>query len=221
MNLMKFIDEYMLSIEGPLERFNPCKPYVENIFRPSTPSFIMTPFKDRNKKYRNISAEIHHTDHKMIKRINSTEPFIQNLSIVTGVLNAGLFEGDIDYSTLSMYPRSAEEIVVKFNMSLPIDPQLNAIKELLAEEYNFLLDEGLIDSTSARKSSNDYNDYLRVFDAIESGTEKKIIADEFFPGLSKHENVKTDSPGQRKVTNYYEAAKKLSQKGWKRLLWLK
>lgn len=99
-----------------------------------------------------------------------------------------------------------EEVVIVFDLSKRISPQLDYFKALLKEEQDDLKDSGKIKIRSGTNPLDTWTNHLRILDAKKENAANKEIAKIIFP---KHENtVGFDYAGNTKVKDSYNAALK-------------
>jgi hypothetical protein len=108
---------------------------------------------------------------------------------------------------------SDTEMAFVINLEQPLDSQLRSIERIARRDQQKLTKSGFITVANPRGRGK-YVDYLRLLDAIDSGTNRLKIEEKLFPGLdSAYEN------NQRGKTynNYLKAAEKLRDGGYKAL----
>ncbi len=122
--------------------------------------------------------------------------------------------GNVPMKEIRYKPSGINELLLKFDLSLPIKNQLKAAKYFFEKEqrrYKKLGREVINSRTSVKK----YRDYLRVLDAFEEGTEKKEISKIIFPDK---DNSYPDYLGDKNVDNYYKAALELQSQKYRHIL---
>ena len=128
--------------------------------------------------------------------------------------------------------RDPHKVTVELDTRLPDKRQLDLVKSILSQrrrmlqlrslpeqqQRNILKDvlsgEGRVPkprSPEARSHVELYADYVRVLDAKESGASDQTITRVLFPDRSTNE-------GMKRVKNFYKAACKLRDGGWRQLL---
>ena len=128
--------------------------------------------------------------------------------------------------------RDPHKVTVELDTRLPDKQQLDFVKSMLRQRRGMLqlrslpeqqqrdILKGVLSgegrmpkprSPEARSHVELYADYLRVLDARESGASNQTIARVLFPDRSISE-------GMKRVKNFYKAACKLRDGGWRQLL---
>ena len=134
------------------------------------------------------------------------EKFLKDLSskdLSSGFEIFHQLKNDSEYKKVTFKPRGLGEFFVGFDLSLPINKQLEAAKKVLeAQKKEYKEKGGMI--FQARNAINKYQDYLRVLDADHAGESKKNIAKVLLPHVDN--SLSNDYLGNKSVTNQLQAA---------------
>ncbi|WP_130470513.1 transcriptional regulator domain-containing protein [Candidatus Magnetaquicoccus inordinatus] len=191
-----FLTRYRLnkSWSNLIHLFNPSNNYKEGVFdKDITPSFCMV--SEDSENWVNGDSD-------------------------AGEMFGGLDDGELMDKGFLCFLYSSTEILVKFDVSLSIDKQLSSIKKVLTQRKKKLAQLDFIESPSdPRKVCDNYQSYLRVLDAKQSGISNKDIANHLFPELGA-DNNKAEDKGQTNIRNHLKAATALSEKDWERILFI-
>lgn len=106
----------------------------------------------------------------------------------------------------------SSEVVVVFDLSKPIQQQLEHFKVLLEEEQMHLRIYSDLDIANVKNKPQYWKDHLRIFDARESGATDKEIADVMFKGDSSYDSV------VKKIDNSHDRVKKMAEGDYWKIL---
>lgn len=99
------------------------------------------------------------------------------------------------------------EVVVKFDLELPIDVQIEKAKILLEWKQGDLDKDGLIQPKKPRNRKEKYVNYLRLLDAEVCGVEVREMAEVIFPHIENSHSI--GYLGDKTARNQLQAAKKM------------
>lgn len=99
----------------------------------------------------------------------------------------------------------------RFDLSLPLEKQLERAKQWLTSEQKYLQSKGDVEVRAKRNHVARYREYLRILDADQADADIKDMATVVFPDVA---NEYPDYLGSKKVRNALSAAKRLRDTDW-------
>ncbi len=104
------------------------------------------------------------------------------------------------------------EVLVCFNLDMPIEKQLKSAKKLLKEQIEYRTNKGIAEAMNHRNRVGAYQSYLRILDAIAHNTPLKDIAAVIYPNLK---NIYPENLGTKTVRDDLKAAECLMTTGFR------
>ena len=188
-------------------------PSLSNAWKHPQFSFALTPcqtyfpaqYKASRKEVGNAAIQGKKTNTSKPKKKaeeGGNEPFEAIISKIRG--------GNTPYKEITFTPKELNEVLLKFDLALPIRGQLNTCKRFLEEaqkEYKAIGGE----IYQLRNYIKHFRNYLRVLDASYENVDVSRIAEELFP---KMKNVYDhEYPGNRNVKQDLKSA--IDYQNWK------
>lgn len=106
-------------------------------------------------------------------------------------------------------------VLVPFDLRLPLNPQYDAIKDTLASQQQRYFEEHGDKVQNVKRHRDKWPTYLRALDGVSSGASRKEIADVLFPPEEQHPNADPE----KKLDDTLRQARNLTEpSGYLRLL---
>lgn len=144
--------------------------------------------------------------------VNPVAPFSSNVLTFIRFQDSHypfFYFSDEEIESKKIKPIEEDEVVIKLNVSLPINPQLQRAKRTLNHQRDSLIKKGIIKNIdNKRLREENYRDYLRIYDARMGKVPFSEIAEVIYPNLY-------DVDPKKKVEAAFKAAKKMVTTGYK------
>lgn len=108
-----------------------------------------------------------------------------------------------------------KDLFMKYDLALPIEPQLKRHKTYLKARQKYLEENGVITVEDPRHHIRNFASYLRCLDAELNGKEHSAVASVVFPDLP---NEYPDFQGNRRVKEHLNAAKRYRDGDYRKIL---